>query len=92
MGCAWSAIRLLEGVGKSVGAWEGREAKESGEKEINKYIIVFGICFTLYFLCFCVRTPWYPTVFSYWGLSGSVACLMEQTRKRREKEKTVWCV
>ena len=41
MGCAWSAIRLLEGVGKSVGAWEGREAKESGEKEISKYIIVF---------------------------------------------------
>lgn len=68
VGCAWSAIRLLGGVGKSVGAWEGREAKESGEKEINKYIIVFGICFTLYFLCFCVRTPWYPTVFSYWGL------------------------
>ncbi|OAO11919.1 hypothetical protein AV274_6424 [Blastocystis sp. ATCC 50177/Nand II] len=57
VGCAWSAIRLLGGVGKS----------ESGEKEINKYIIVFGICFTLYFLCFCVRTPWYPTVFSYWG-------------------------
>ena len=65
--CAWSAIRLLESTGKGVGVKERNEVKQSKEKDINKYIIIFGICFTLYFLCFCVRTPWYPAVFMYWG-------------------------